>query len=200
MPACVVAVYAVSCVGGLALGQVEPASAESQPVYTQPAERSPQFETDPRTKKKPFGQWRVGGSLGLGGGTEFFYVDVSPAVHYLMWDRLEPGLGFIYQYSADHGPQPTVKRHTVGGRLLLRAYIVEGLFVMTEGQLVNTGLKQGSFKPPRDNFFTAFAGGGYAIPLGSGAYAFMTFKVNLNTNALYPDRRPFISAGIGVGL
>ena len=175
-------------------------SSESQVYQGDPSAPSQSLSIDDEGPRRPFGIWRVGGSLGLGGTRDFFYVDVSPLVSYMMWDRLEPGLGFIYQFSLDSAPSPSIKRHTVGGRMTLRFYIIPSLFIEGEGQLVSTGIKQGGVKPPRLTLGTGFAGGGYAQPLGGNAHLFVSIKVNLNTNELYPDHRPFISAGIGIGL
>ncbi len=147
--------------------------------------------------KPPLGHVRVGGSFGFSMSSNFIFLDVSPAVSYLIRKRVEPGARFIYQYSKDRLPGPDIRGNTIGGSLFLRAFVIGTLFAEVEGLLLNTGFKQSGFSTPRETFGNVLLGGGYMIPLGGSAFAGLSIKVNLIRNALYPETRPFISVGAG---
>ena len=143
--------------------------------------------------------------------SNILYLEISPIVTYeLIEDRFLLGTGVIYQFQkfdarAANFASTEYKYHTYGGRIFPRVYIWQGLFAQLEYIIQNGDVTV--FDPntyttrnTRMTFHNVFAGGGYAFPLGDAGYFALLMSVNLNTNALYPERRPFFSFGFGIGL
>ncbi|MEZ4287489.1 MAG: hypothetical protein R3A47_04965 [Polyangiales bacterium] len=164
--------YAANVGVAIAIGVLALSSgAFAQSVITEPQTQRPVVAGEVvriDQPKPPPGFWRLGGALGMSGGRNYFYAIVEPTVSY-RWikGRIEPGLGPIYQYSSNGDFSPTLKRHTFGGRVLLRVYPLPQFFVHTEGEFVNAWLKQGSIRFGSAFYPTAFLGGGVLLPMGS---------------------------------
>ena len=171
----------------------EPAS-EPEPPATIP---TPDLEQP----KERIGFLRVGGGFGLAFGNDIFFFTIEPQVSYLIKQIVEPGVAFVYQYTRDRrfDPEPDAVRNTVGGRLFTRLYPLPFLFVLVEGELLNSGVKQGDISFGRRNFGNLFLGGGFAKGIGRGAYFAFAVKVNVFRTELYPDNFPIFSIGGGYG-
>jgi hypothetical protein len=170
-----------------------PPGEPQQPPEVEP----PPAEEPPEKPEEPIGHLRVGGGIGFGFGTDITFVGISPQVSYIIKRIVEPGLAFRYQYAKDRFPIPDVTWHTFGGSLFVRLYPVPILFFLIEGEIINTGFRQGGFQSGRDNYGNLLLGGGYMMGVGRGAFFGFSLKVNVFTNPFYPSHFPIISVGAG---
>jgi hypothetical protein len=166
----------------------EPSSAETPPEQLPPMPEKP---------KQPLGHLRVGGGLGFGFSSGFISVGVSPQVSYIFKRIVEPGVALRYEFSKDNFATPDVTWHTYGGSLFVRLYPIQQLFFLIEGELINTGWKQGDVSSGRQNYGNLLLGGGYMIGVGRGAFMGMSLKFAVFRNPFYPDVFPIISVGAG---
>ena len=65
----------------------------------------------------------------------------------------------------------------------VRLYPIQSLFVLVEGELINTGFTQGDFSSGRTNYGNLFLGGGYVQGVGRCAFIAVSLKVNVFRNA-----------------
>lgn len=164
----------------------EPEAGSSRPVPTTPP-------------KQTLGQLRVGGGLGLGFGSNLITVAVAPQVSYVFKKIVEPGVSVRYEYTNDRLIEPNAIWHTFGTSLFVRFYPIQSLFVLVEGELINTGFTQGGFSSGRRNYGNLFLGGGYLMAVGRGAFVAVSLKVNVFRNAFYPSNIPIFGVGAGYG-
>jgi hypothetical protein len=173
---------------------------ESEPEPTEPPQQeSPAEEPGPKVEppKEPPGQLRVGGGIGFGFGTGFISVGIAPQVSYIFKRIVEPGVSVRYQYSKDRVVIPEVVWHTYGGSLFVRLFPIQQLFILVEGEIINTGWKTGSISSGRRNYGNLLLGGGYMIGVGKGAFMGLSLKFPVLRNAFYPTAFPIISFGAG---
>ena len=71
--------------------------------------------------------------------------------------------------------------------------------MLVEGEIINTGFKQGDFNSGRTNYGNLFLGGGYVMGVGRGAFVTVSIKVNVFRNAFYPSNIPIFGVGAGFG-
>jgi hypothetical protein len=172
----------------------EPPQLETPPPAEPPAE-APAPKVEP-PKEQP-GQLRVGGGIGFGIGTGFISVGIAPQVSYIFKRIVEPGVSMRYQYSKDRIAIPDVVWHTYGGSLFVRLFPIRQLFVLVEGEIINTGWKTGGISSGRRNYGNLLLGGGYMIGVGKGAFMGLSLKFAVLRNPFYPTAFPIISFGAG---
>lgn len=169
----------------------EPSSPEPPP----PEPEAPPPKVEP--PKEKIGQLRVGAGVGFGFATNLITVGISPQVSYWMKKIVEPGVTLRYQYTNDKLVIPNAVWHTFGGSLFVRVYPIPSLFFLLEGEIINTGFKQGDFRSGRQNFGNLFLGGGYVMGVGKGVFVAVSLKVNVFRNAFYPSNIPIFGVGAG---
>ena len=169
----------------------EPSSSEPPP----PEPEAPPPKVEP--PKEKIGQLRVGAGVGFGFATNLITVGISPQVSYWMKKIVEPGVALRYQYTNDKLVIPNAVWHTFGGSLFVRVYPIPSLFFLVEGEIINTGYKQGDFSSGRQNFGNLFLGGGYVMGVGKGVFVAVSLKVNVFRNAFYPSNIPIFGVGAG---
>ena len=172
-----------------------PPQLEPPPTELPPEE--PSLPPQPDKPAEPLGHLRVGGGIGFGFSSGFISVGISPQVSYIFKRIVEPGLTFRYEYAKDRVPIPEVTSHSYGGSLFVRVYPIPQFFVLVEGELINTGFKQGGFQSGRRNYGNLLLGGGLFIGLGKGAFMATSLKFAVFRNAFYPSAFPIISVGAG---
>ena len=172
----------------------EPPQPEPVPEPEQPRTAPPPDE--PPAEEK-LGILRVGAGFGFGVGGDIITVGFAPMVSYLFKWIVEPGLTIRYQYTNDRFVVPNAIWHTFGGSIFVRLYPVRSLFLLIEGELINTGFTQGEFSSGRLNFGNLLLGGGYVMGVGKGAFFMLSLKVNVFRNAFYPSNIPIIGVGGG---
>lgn len=178
----------------------EPAQSPSAPGGASSGPQSREAANlDLAKPKEPLGIWRFGGGLGFSFLNDYFFLTIEPQASYLIKRIVEPGATLVYQWSKDTFPDPNLVRHTVGGRLFARVYPIRQLFVLVEGELLNSGVKRGQLSSDRENYPNLFLGGGFVFGLGKGAFFSAGIKVNVFTSDLYPDHFPIFTIGAGVG-
>jgi hypothetical protein len=196
----------VFCGEGLAFAQGEP----EVDIITEPPSEAPSPQTEPsepaqapveapkptHQKERP-GRLRVGGGLGFGVATGYVSVGVSPQVSYIFRRIVEPGVSFSYQFTKDSAPAPDVKWNTYGGSVFVRLYPIQMLFFLVEGELINTGFRQGDFRSGRTNYGNLLLGGGFLVGVGRGGFVATSIKFAVLRNPYYPDAFPIISVGGG---
>ncbi len=172
----------------------EPApEADSPPADedTLPTEGPP---TQPTEKpKEPIGHLRVGGGIGFSFGTNITSFGIAPQVSYIIKRIVEPGVSVRYQFTKDRFPVEDITWHTFGASIFTRLYPIPVLFALIEGEIINTGFRQGG----RNNYGNLLLGGGYIQGVGKGAFFGLSLKVNVFTNPFYPNHYPIISVGGG---
>ena len=173
----------------------EPPPQLEPPVEPPPEEPSP--PGPPEEAAEPLGHLRVGGGIGFGFSTGFISIGISPQVSYIFKRIVEPGVALRYQYSKDRLPVPEVTWHTYGGSIFVRVFPIQQFFVIVEGELINTGFKQGGFTSGRRNYGNLLLGGGLVMGVGKGAFVATSLKIAVFRNAFYPDAFPIISVGAG---
>jgi hypothetical protein len=173
--------------------QAEPPPAESPPAEPPPAQPPP----TPDEPKEPLGHLRVGGGIGFGFASDFITVGVSPQVSYIFKRIVEPGISIRYQFSRDRVPIETITWHTYGTSLFVRIFPIQQLFFLVEGEVINTGRKQGGIRFPRQTYGNLLLGGGFVMGVGKGVFVATSLKVPVLRNPFYPTAFPIISAGGG---
>jgi len=173
---------------------------QAEPSSTEPA-AEPVPETPPKVEppKEKLGQLRVLGGIGVGFGANQISFGISPQVSYIFKKIVEPGVAIRYEYTNDKRVIPNAVWNTFGSSLFVRLYPIRSLFVIVEGELINTGFKQGGFKSGRANYGNLLLGGGYVMGVGRGAFVIVSLKVNVFRNAFYPSNIPIIGFGAGFG-
>ena len=178
--------------------ELEPPPAEPPPAEPPPAEPPPELPpSEPEKPKEPLGHLRVGGGIGFGFSTGFITIGISPQVSYIFKRIVEPGVALRYEYSKDRIPIPEVTWHTYGGSLFVRIFPMQQFFVIVEGELINTGWKQGGFTSSRRTLGNLLLGGGLVMGVGKGAFVATSLKIPVFRNAFYPSAFPIISVGGG---
>lgn len=172
-----------------------PSSEPSSPEPPPPEPEAPPPKVEP--PKERIGQLRVGAGVGFGFATNLITVGISPQVSYWMKKIVEPGVALRYQYTNDKLVIPNAVWHTFGGSLFVRVYPIPSLFFLVEGEIINTGYKQGDFSSGRQNFGNLFLGGGYVMGVGKGVFVAVSLKVNVFRNAFYPSNIPIFGVGAG---
>ena len=177
----------------------EPPPQLEQPPAEPPAAETPSEQPPPPPEKpeEPLGHLRVGGGIGFGFSTGFISIGISPQVSYIFKRIVEPGLAFRYEYSKDRIPIPEVTWHTYGGSLFVRVFPIQQFFIIVEGELINTGWKQGGVTSARRTYGNLLLGGGLVMGVGKGAFVATSLKIAVFRNAFYPDAFPIISIGGG---
>jgi hypothetical protein len=179
-----------------------PASVEPSTGEPPPAEVSPDESPEPpqpalKIPKEPIGHLRVGGGIGLGFATNFLSIGISPQVSYIIKRIVEPGIGFAYQFSRDRITVPETTWQTFGSSVFVRLYPIQQLFVLVEGELINTGWKQGGISSGRMNYGNLILGGGFLAGVGKGVFVATSIRVPVLRNPFYPTAFPIIAAGVG---
>ena len=176
-----------------------PPSAEPPPAPVEP-EPTPE-EAPPKVEppKQTLGQLRVGAGVGFGFASSLITFGVAPQVSYLFKKIVEPGVSIRYQYTNDKLVIPNAVWHTLGASLFTRIYPIPSIFVLIEGEIINTGYKQDGVKSGRTNYGNLFLGGGYVMGVGRGAFVAVSLKVNVFRNAFYPSNIPIFGVGAGFG-
>lgn len=173
------------------------------PPQAEPSPEAPPAEPSPPPKvappKQTLGQLRVGGGIGFGFGNDLITFGIAPQVSYWFKKIVEPGVSVRYQYTKDKFAVPDAVWHTFGSSLFVRLYPIPSLFILVEGELINTGYKQGDFKSDRTNYGNLFLGGGYVMGVGRGAFVAVSLKVNVFRNPFYPSNIPIFGVGAGFG-
>jgi len=178
-----------------------PSQEEPPPPAEPPPEEPPPAEAPKKAEppKEPLGHLRVGGGIGFGVGTGFVSIGIAPQVSYIIKRIVEPGVSIRYQYSKDRVLIPEVVWHTYGGSLFVRLFPIQQLFVLVEGEIINTGWKAGGISSGRVNYGNLLLGGGFMIGVGKGAFFGTSLKFAVFRNPFYPDAFPIISVGGGYG-
>lgn len=179
----------------------EPPPQAEPPPEVPVAEPTPPPDTPPKVEppKQKLGQLRVAAGIGFGIGGDQITFGISPQVSYVFKKIVEPGIAIRYQYTKDRFVIPNAVWNTFGSSLFVRLYPIPSLFVIVEGELINTGFKAGGFTSGRTNFGNLFLGGGYVMGVGRGAFVAVSLKVNVFRNAFYPRNIPIIGVGAGFG-
>jgi hypothetical protein len=176
----------------------QPAEPPSEPVEPQAETPLPsEGPGKPAPRKEPLGRLRVGGGLGLGFGTGFVLVGVSPQVSYIFKRIVEPGAAFRYEFIKDSFATPDVKWNTYGGSLFVRLFPIQTLFFLVEGEIINAGFRQGDFRSGRTNYGNLLLGGGFLLGVGRGAFFATSLKFAVFRNPFYPNAFPIVSVGAG---
>ena len=175
--------------------QPEP-TPSAPPPEAVPAEEPPP-QPPPEKPKQPPGHLRVGGGIGFGFATGLISIGVAPQVSYIFKQIVEPGVSFRYQFTRDRIVVPERTWHTYGGSLFVRIFPIKQLFFLVEGELINTGWKQGGFSSGRVNYGNLLLGGGLVMGVGKGVFVATSLKIAVFRNAFYPDAFPIISVGGG---
>jgi hypothetical protein len=182
--------------------QPEPIPGETPPTEPTPTEAPPaeppaDVPPKPEVKKKQPGHLRVWGGIGFGFGTNVISIGVAPAVSYIFKKIVEPGVSVRYEYTRDRRFIPNVDWHTVGGSLFVRIYPIPSLFAHIEGEIINTGTRQGGVRFPRQNLGNLLLGGGFVQGVGRGAFVVFAIKFPVFRTRFYPTAAPIISGGAG---
>lgn len=173
--------------------QPEPAPS-SPPPDALPSEQPP---PQPEKPKQPPGRLRVGGGIGFGFATGLISIGIAPQVSYIFKQIVEPGVSFRYEYTRDRIAVPERTWHTYGGSLFVRIFPIKQLFFLVEGEIINTGWKQGGFTSGRRNYGNLLLGGGLVMGVGKGVFIATSLKIAVFRNEFYPDAFPIISVGGG---
>jgi len=176
--------------------QSEPTPEEPPPAELPPAP-PPLPELD--KPKEPLGHLRLGGGIGLGFASDLITVGVAPQVSYIFKNIVEPGVSIRYQFTRDNVPIETITWHTYGSSLFVRIFPIQQLFLLVEGEVINTGRKQGGIRFPRKTYGNLLLGGGFMIGVAKGVFIATSIKVPVLRNPFYPTAFPIISVGGGYG-
>ena len=175
--------------------QGEPLPSETLPDEAPPAPPPPELDKP----KEPLGHLRVGGGIGLGFANQLIAVGVSPQVSYIFKKIVEPGVSIRYEFTKDRVPLEPITWHTYGASLFVRVFPIQQLFVLVEGEVINTGRKQAGIRFPRETYGNLLLGGGFMIGVAKGVFIATSIKVPVLRNPFYPTAFPIISVGGGYG-
>ncbi|MBT8470910.1 MAG: hypothetical protein KJN97_19350 [Deltaproteobacteria bacterium] len=173
----------------------EPATPDPPPAEPPPAPPLPEVDKP----KEPLGHLRVGGGIGLGFASDLITVGVSPQVSYIFKRIVEPGVSIRYTYTRDNAPLQSITWHTYGSSLFVRVFPIQQLFILVEGEVINTGSKQGGIRFPRETYGNLLLGGGFVVGVSKGVFVATSLKVPVLRNPFYPTAFPIISVGAGYG-
>ncbi len=176
----------------------EPTPSVPPPDDVPSSEPPPQLPPPmPDETKEPLGHLRVGGGIGFGFATGLISIGVAPQVSYIFKRIVEPGVSFRYEFTRDRIVIPERTWHSYGGSLFVRIFPIKQLFFLVEGELINTGWKQGGFSSGRRNYGNLLLGGGLLMGVGKGVFFATSLKIAVFRNEFYPDAFPIISIGGG---
>ncbi len=176
---------------------LEPPAVELPPAEEEPLPIAIPSEQPPEKPKEPIGHLRVGGGIGFGFGSNVTSFGIAPQVSYIIKRIVEPGVSVSYQFTKDRSQIEDISWHTFGASIFTRLYPIPALFFLIEGELINTGFRQGGFTSGRNNYGNLLLGGGFLQGVGKGAFVGVSLKVNVFTNPFYPNHYPIISVGGG---
>ncbi|MDH3656163.1 MAG: hypothetical protein OEN21_18020 [Myxococcales bacterium] len=175
--------------------QSEPMPEEPPPAELPPAPPLPELDKP----KEPLGHLRLGGGIGLGFANNLITVGVSPQVSYIFKKIVEPGVSIRYEFTRDNFPPESITWHTYGSSLFVRVFPIQQLFLLVEGEVINTGRKQAGIRSPRKTYGNLLLGGGFMIGVAKGVFIATSLKIPVLRNPFYPTAFPIISVGGGYG-
>ena len=169
---------------------------ETLPDEAPPAPPLPELDKP----KEPLGHLRVGGGIGLGFANQpHCGRRVTPGLVHLQEDRRARACRFATSSPRTGVPIEPITWHTYGASLFVRVFPIQQLFVLVEGEVINTGRKQAGIRFPRETYGNLLLGGGFMIGVAKGVFIATSIKVPVLRNPFYPTAFPIISVGGGYG-
>lgn len=144
----------------------------------------------------------TGGNLGLQFGT-YTAIDVSPILGYRFTENIAAGIGATYQYYRNGRYTPANTTDIYGGRIFVRYYFLEKLFLHGEAELINfkkidlvPGI--GTLQNERIWENNLFLGGGYRQLMGEFTSMHISILYNFNQGPYSPFSNPQIRIGFDI--
>lgn len=164
-------------------------NAQVDSVYT----GAPQIREKEKRKKERNDDWKekvsYGGNLQLQFGT-YTFIYLSPTIGYKPLDKLNVGVGLIYNYiSINYGTYGKYAQSIYGTHTYVRYFITEGIFLQGQyDRLFQPGKFAGKDNMQWVDY--ALVGGGFSQSIGKKAALTTSIMYNLTPNPLsiYPSR------------
>lgn len=146
----------------------------------------------------------TGGNLGLQFGT-YTAIDVSPILGYRFTENIAAGIGATYQYYRNGRYTPANTTNIYGGRVFVRYYFLEKLFLHGEAELINFKKIElvpgiGTLQNERIWENNLFLGVGYRQLMGEFTSMHISILYNFNQGPYSPFSNPQIRIGFDVSL
>ncbi|MDD4575842.1 MAG: hypothetical protein PHI36_05385 [Bacteroidales bacterium] len=146
----------------------------------------------------------TGGNLGLQFGT-YTAIDVSPILGYRFTENIAAGIGATYQYYRNGRYTPANTTDIYGGRVFVRYYFLEKLFLHGEAELINFKKIElvpgiGTLQNERIWENNLFLGVGYRQLMGEFTSMHISILYNFNQGPYSPFSNPQIRIGFDVSL
>ena len=146
-------------------------------------------------------KWYFGGSLGLSVGS-VVSISIMPEVAYAITEDLFVGGGVRYSYYKDNRFTPVYQSTIWGGKLFVRYYIFEDIFLHLEAERLyfqdpNYTNPTGEEWIYRDYYY---GGGGYRQWVGANSYMTIELLFDLTNNDYSFGSNPMLRMGFGIGI
>lgn len=146
----------------------------------------------------------TGGNLGLQFGT-YTAIDVSPILGYRFTENIAAGIGATYQYYRNGRYTPANTTDIYGGRVFVRYYFLEKLFLHGEAELINFKKIElvpgiGTLQNERIWENNLFLGVGYRQLMGEFTSMHISILYNFNQGPYSPFSNPQIRIGFDISL
>ncbi len=154
-------------------------------------QREVDMEEKPAFKDRVF----FGGGFGLGGGSNTFYVSVSPLAGYMLTNRWSAGVGVNYTYYRYSNIDQTDNQY--GFLAFTRYNIYQQFFLQAQYDYIN--FTQYYFVPgsnelleERDSYSRVLGGGGITQPLGARGAINLVAMYDLTHSSSSPYSSPWV--------
>ncbi|MDY0217206.1 MAG: hypothetical protein RBS19_09640 [Bacteroidales bacterium] len=146
----------------------------------------------------------TGGNFGLQFGT-ITAIDVSPILGYRFTENFAVGIGATYQYYRNGRYNPAIQTDIYGGRVFVRFYFLEKLFLHGEAELINfekIAFIPGTGSTQNERIWenNLFLGGGYRQLIGEFTSMHISILYNFNQGPYSPFSNPQIRIGFDISL
>lgn len=145
----------------------------------------------------------TGGNLGLQFGTVTM-IDVSPQFGYYVLENISLGVGFTYQFIADHRYKPAAIMHVLGGRVFTNLHFpfYNSIFAHGEYEYMayKTNVFSSSMLPEWITLSNVLAGIGYRQRVFGRSAITLMILWNFNESQYNLYSNPVIRMGFDIGL
>lgn len=179
-------------IAGLSVAQVDSVYYGDNPSQKRMKQRS-QRNSDLRERLM------YGGNFAVWFGN-YTYINLSPTIGYRLTDKMQVGIGGIYNYSSYRYKNAHYFQNIYGSHVFARYLVYDYLFVQGQYDRLNQpNYLLYNYKDQRVWVDYVMVGGGLRQPLGKHAAAMTTIMFNLTPSPLSVYSNPYVQIGIMAG-